>query len=303
MVPGTDRRVKPGQWNRGRRRVAPVLGGRRACVLSYPGAKKDVSHMSRTARWVSVSLAAMIAGLSLSAMAQQTNDPRQPNNRPQGQPNRSGPAAQPRSGPAQGAQQYRGPVGPATGSQQYRGPGVQGTQQYRGPVGPATGSQQYRGPVQGAQQYRGPAGGAQGQQFRGATRSDQFRSGAVVGQRGYSFRAGFQGRRVVGTFNDRERAAWYGGRWRHEQRFGRYGYWWEVGGVWYFYDQPFDGPPDYVSEAEYPDDGPGPDSDYAPGVADEPMPAGPPVVYGPPVYGPPVYVPPPVVCVGPFCVR
>ena len=85
----------------------------------------------------------------------------------------------------------------------------------------------------------------------------------------------------------------------------------EVGGVWYYYDRPYDGPPDYVSEVEYPDDGPGPGSDY---VADEPVPAGPPVyrppVYGPPgypppaVYGPPpVYVPPPVVCVGPFCVR
>ena len=131
---------------------------------------------------------------------------------------------------------------------------------------------------------------------------------AVVGQPGYRCRAGFQGRRVVGTLNDRERAAWYGGRWHHGQRFGRYGYWWGVGGVWYYYDRPFDGPPDYVSEAEYPDDGPGPYSDYAPGVADEPVPAGPPV-YGPPVYpppavyGPPVYVPPPVVCVGPFFVR
>jgi len=267
--------------------------------------------MSRTARCITVSLAAVITGLSLSAMAQ-TSDPRQPNNRPQAQPSRPGPAAQPRSGgPVQGVQQYRGPVGPATGGQQYRAPVVQGTQQYRAPVGPVTGSQQYRGPaVQGAQQYRGPTGGAQGQQYRGPAGAGQYRAArAVVGQRGYSFRAGFQGRRVVGTFNDRERAAWYGGRWHHEQRFGRYGYWWEVGGVWYYYDQPFDGPPDYVSEAEYPDDGPGPYSDYAPGVADEPVPAGPPVygppVYGPPVYEPPVYVPrpPPVVCIGPLCVR
>jgi hypothetical protein len=267
--------------------------------------------MSKTARSITVSLAAIITALSLSAMAQ-TSDPRQPNNRPQGQPSRAGPAVQPRGGgPVQGVQQYRGPVGPATGGQQYRAPVVQGTQQYRGPVGPATGSQQYRGPaVQGAQQYRGPTGGAQGQRFGGPAGAGQYRAArAVVGQRGYSFRAGFQGRRVVGSFNDRERAAWYGGRWRHEQRFGRYGYWWEVGGVWYYYDRPYDGPPDYVSEVEYPDDGPGPGSDY---VADEPVPAGPPVygppvygppVYGPPVYGPPVYGPPPVVCVGPFCVR
>jgi hypothetical protein len=272
--------------------------------------------MSITARRLTVSLAAAFTALSLSAMAQQPGDQR-PTNRPQ--PNRAGPPApQPRSGPVQGVQQYRGPIGPATGGQQYRAPVVQGTQQYRGPVGPVQGAQQYRGPVQGAQQYRGPVQGAQqyrdyrrasgaplGQQFRGPARAGQYGAArAVVGQHGYSFRGGFQGPRVVGTFSDRERAAWHGGRWHHEQRFGRYGYWWEVNGAWYYYDQPFDGPPDYVSEDEYSDDGPDPYADpYAPAMVDEP-PAGPPV-YGPSVYGPPVYVPPPppVVCVGPLCIQ
>ena len=263
--------------------------------------------MSKAARWVTVSLAAVVTGLSLSAMAQQSSsDPRQPN---KAQPNRAGPAAPaPRSGPVQGVQQYRGPVGPAAGAQQYRGPAgpVTGAQQYRGPVGPVTGAQQYRGPVgpvTGAQQYRGPAGGSQGQQFRGPAGSGQYRAARAVGQRGYSFRGGFQGRRVVGTFNDRERAAWYGGRWRHEQRFGRYGYWWEINGAWYYYDQPFDGPPDYVSEVEYSDDGPDPYADpYAPAMVDEPIPVGPPVVYAPqPMYVPPP--PPPVVCIGPLCIR
>jgi len=260
--------------------------------------------MSKTARWLTVSLAAAIfTSLSLSAMAQQPSDQR-PTNRPQ--PNRAAPAApQPRSGPVQGVQQYRGPVGPATGGQQYRAPVVQGTQQYRGPVGPVQGAQQYRGPVQGAQQYRdyrGASGAPQGQQFRGPAGAGQYRAArAVVGQRGYSFRGGFQGRREVGTFSDRERAAWHGGRWHREHHFGRYGYWWVVNGAWYYYDQPFDGPPDYVSEVEYSDDGPDPYSDpYAPAMVDEPVPVGPPVVYGPPVYVPP---PPPVVCVGPLCIR
>jgi hypothetical protein len=91
---------------------------------------------------------------------------------------------------------------------------------------------------------------------------------------------------------------WYGGHWRHEQRFGRYGYWWEVNGAWYYYDQPMDGPPDYVSEVEYGDDGLDPN---APAMVEDPDPDEPPVVYAPqPMYVPP---PPPVVCIGPLCIR
>ncbi|MGA7810722.1 MAG: hypothetical protein WCB02_39600, partial [Bradyrhizobium sp.] len=46
----------------------------------------------------------------------------------------------------------------------------------------------------------------------------------------------------------RGRVAWEGGRWHHEIHDGRDGWWWDVGGVWYFYPQRFDGPPAYVSE-------------------------------------------------------
>ena len=101
------------------------------------------------------------------------------------------------------------------------------------------------------------------------------------------------------TFNERERAVWYGGRWRHERHFGRLGYWWEVNGVWYYYDQPFAGPPAYVSEVEFMDEGLDP---YAPVVVGQPAPV---VVAVPPpvVYVPTPPPPPPVVCVGPFCVR
>ena len=49
------------------------------------------------------------------------------------------------------------------------------------------------------------------------------------------------------------RLAWEGGQWRHEAHNGRYGWWWDVGGVWYFYPERFDGPPAYVSE-DYADD-------------------------------------------------
>ena len=48
--------------------------------------------------------------------------------------------------------------------------------------------------------------------------------------------------------------AWEGGRWRHEMHNGRLGWWWDVGGAWYFYPQPMEGPPAYVSDVEVMDD-------------------------------------------------
>ena len=42
--------------------------------------------------------------------------------------------------------------------------------------------------------------------------------------------------------------AWRDGHWRHTTRKGRLGWWWVVGGIWYFYPESIDGPPDYVSD-------------------------------------------------------
>jgi len=67
--------------------------------------------------------------------------------------------------------------------------------------------------------------------------------------------------------------AWEGGRWHHEMHNGRDGYWWDVGGVWYYYPQPMDGPPTYVSD-DYADDVPY--ADAAPVGAYEPPPPPPP---------------------------
>jgi hypothetical protein len=39
-------------------------------------------------------------------------------------------------------------------------------------------------------------------------------------------------------FNEHEMRLWRGGRWLHARHDGRLGYWWIVGGVWYFYPQP-----------------------------------------------------------------
>jgi len=67
--------------------------------------------------------------------------------------------------------------------------------------------------------------------------------------------------------------AWEGGRWHHEMHNGRDGYWWDVGGVWYYYPQPMDGPPTYISE-DYADDVPY--ADAAPVGAYDPPPPPPP---------------------------
>ena len=51
------------------------------------------------------------------------------------------------------------------------------------------------------------------------------------------------------------RLAWEHGRWHHQTRKGRLGWWWDVGGVWYFYAEPVEGPPNSVSDIEVEDEG------------------------------------------------
>jgi hypothetical protein len=79
------------------------------------------------------------------------------------------------------------------------------------------------------------------------------------------------------------RQAWEGGRWRHEIHNGRDGWWWDVGGAWYFYPQPMEGPPAYVSDLEVVDDAGGPDGLPVEGGYPPP----PPVAYAPPPPPPP----------------
>lgn len=42
----------------------------------------------------------------------------------------------------------------------------------------------------------------------------------------------------VRGFNEHERAIWRTGRWHNDWHYGRYGWWWLVGGVWYEYAHP-----------------------------------------------------------------
>jgi hypothetical protein len=143
----------------------------------------------------------------------------------------------------------------------------------------------------------GPGGGHPG--FHGGPGGGHpgFAGHRGIGERGYSFRGPGGGRRDIALFSPREREIWGGGHWHHDVRFGRLGYWYEVNGAWYFYDQPFVGPPAYVSEVEFFD------ADLGPPVVVAPAPvvvAPAPVVVAP---APVIVAPPPVVCVGPLCVR
>ena len=57
-------------------------------------------------------------------------------------------------------------------------------------------------------------------------------------------RRGFERERHEGwrgdihRFHEYDFALWRGGRWYHARHEGRYGWWWIVGGVWYFYPAP-----------------------------------------------------------------
>ncbi len=79
----------------------------------------------------------------------------------------------------------------------------------------------------------------------------------------------------------RGRLAWERGRWRHERYNGRLGWWWDVGGIRYFYPERVDGPPAYVSEVEYADAVYG-DPDGPPAMVEDDAPPAPVVGYPPP---------------------
>jgi hypothetical protein len=55
-------------------------------------------------------------------------------------------------------------------------------------------------------------------------------------------------------FTPAEHRWWSGGRWRHTWWHGRYGWWWNVGPAWYFYDAPVYPYPTYVSPEYYDED-------------------------------------------------
>ena len=71
--------------------------------------------------------------------------------------------------------------------------------------------------------------------------------GYCNGTRAQSWRTTRFGRKKLHGCVFHGRLAWRNGRWHHATRNGRFGWWWDVGGIWYFYPDKIDGPPDYAS--------------------------------------------------------
>ena len=95
----------------------------------------------------------------------------------------------------------------------------------------------------------------------GGRREGDFRFHADPRTRGGDFRFHADMRQ----WGPREHALWRGGHWRQELHGGRYGWWWDVNGVWYFYDHPVYPYPAIVSEV----------------IAEEPVPSFAPVAAAP----------------------
>ena len=51
-------------------------------------------------------------------------------------------------------------------------------------------------------------------------------------------RHGWGGERDIRHFDHRHFEVWRGGAWHHGRHGGRFGWWWVVAGIWYFYPEP-----------------------------------------------------------------
>ena len=81
----------------------------------------------------------------------------------------------------------------------------------------------------------------------------------------------FRGRDVH-AFTAAERARWASGHWNHSWHGGRFGWGWDVDGIWYLYTEPIYPYPDAASDTAYDDAGQSDQSsDGVAPVSDGPM--------------------------------
>jgi hypothetical protein len=92
-----------------------------------------------------------------------------------------------------------------------------------------------RGNFQGAARTANPAAFAQ---HHGGAAPTQFNSGRFYG-------------RDYAHFGPREAELWHRGAWHREFHDGRFGWWYAVDGIWYFYDQPIYPYPTFVPDVVY----------------------------------------------------
>jgi len=67
--------------------------------------------------------------------------------------------------------------------------------------------------------------------------------GAVVASNAWADRGHWHGAGIQ-QFHRHDLPRWQGGRWHHGRHDGRLGWWWVVGGLWYFYPRPVHPYPD-----------------------------------------------------------
>lgn len=111
--------------------------------------------------------------------------------------------------------------------------------------GPPSG---YRGRVPG-REFRGAPKGferpASREREGPAAGPSRERQAAPAGKSASERHGTFRGRDYA-QFTAEDRDHWRRGEWRHTSHDGRFGWWWFVGGFWYFYPQPIYPYPTYI---------------------------------------------------------
>jgi hypothetical protein len=176
-----------------------------------------------------------------------------PNAAPQGQQHPAQGATPQSQHPAQGGTpQFQRPAQNAT--PQNASPQVQqrAPQQHNAPASVQAAPQQQSAPRANFQ-----AGGARTPQAGAANASF---AGRHYGAAPAQFVGGHFYGRDYAHFTPDDRARWYRGTWHHEFLDGRYGWWYEVDGIWYFFDAPIYPFPTFIPDVVYLPD----EDDFAP---------------------------------------
>lgn len=154
-------------------------------------------------------------------------------------PRAPGPGPGPAPGPGAGAVPGHGPQGPGFGQRsmgQAQAPAP--VPAPRPPTGPSARPDYGHRPMDRGQPpgWRQPGGSPAAPQFEHRPHPEP-RAPIAQAPRAYgAVPAPYRG--DIHRFVDRDARVWRGGRWHHSHHGGRFGWWWVVGGLWYFYPQP-----------------------------------------------------------------
>lgn len=154
-----------------------------------------------------------------------------------------GPGAAP---PVQGGRPAMGP-GPGPGPGPMHGP-----QSPQGAQNPAFGLRPMTPAAPALRPNNGPGGAPHLEQGRAPNPEPRMAPGRPLEQapRAHgAVPAPYRGN--IHRFVDQDARVWRGGRWHHSHHDGRVGWWWVVGGLWYFYPEPVYPYPDPFVPGDY----------------------------------------------------